>query len=160
MRTLAMILTPVACFLWYDFGYHLKLILDGDGVQYVSFAVSVTVIVGIGLILSSSHEKTAWNPKGMHSALFWCLGAILGVGACVALGFLSKMTPLYPVMLFCLEWHLCPVEPLLGELAITVSARLREHEMVGHTDRGCLITSSPLWALLLGYGLCTGFKKR
>ena len=64
MRTLAMILTPVACFFWYDFGYHLKLILDGDGVQYVSYAVSVTVIVGIGLILLAPHEKQPGIPKG------------------------------------------------------------------------------------------------
>ena len=70
--------------------------MDGDGLSYLTQPITFTVAIVIALILSSSHEKTAWNPKGMPSALLWTLGALMGIGSCVGLGYGEQHLPELP----------------------------------------------------------------
>ena len=98
MRLTARLLIPLLCVLLYDLGFHSKLVLDKEpeGFVYLSRSIVFLVLFVCSLTLSNPMEKTAWNPKGISSALLWSAALFIFVPLIVLVGYIANHYPQMP----------------------------------------------------------------
>ena len=98
MRLAARLLIPFLCVLLYDLGFHSKLVLDKEpeGLVFLSRSIVFLVVFVCCLTLSKSHEKTAWNPRGISSTILWFLAVFVFVPFIVGIGFVANHYPNVP----------------------------------------------------------------
>ena len=98
MRLVARLLIPFLCVLLYDLGFHSKLVLDKEpeGLVFLSRSIVFLVVFVCCLTLSKSHEKTAWNPRGISSTILWFVAVFVFVPFIVGIGYVANHFPDIP----------------------------------------------------------------
>jgi hypothetical protein len=171
LRKIVVISVPLVLTYWYDIGLKLDNIMLGKDLSTMVMPILLTLIGAAFLRLSSEHERTAWNPPGIPSAVVWILGGIFVLGSAICFGVLkqreivSNTTPLLLGLAFLMA----------GSLQGRVQ-NLRQRFAAGTKDGGkyfpslfgfffaSLGSAFGLWALfliqdLLGLGGDVGFEQ-
>jgi hypothetical protein len=93
LRRGAMVSAPIVLVFWFDLGFHIKLVIDGDALQYIVQPLIYSTLVLIALFMSAGHERTSWNPPGIPSALVWLAGGTFVVISAVGIGYIESLFP-------------------------------------------------------------------
>jgi hypothetical protein len=92
---IAMVLTPIALLFWYDTGRYLS---SWEMAQaWANTATTMTIGIGIALVLGRKEGRTAWNPRGARSAVVWTLGILGILAATIATGYLENQLENLPM---------------------------------------------------------------
>ncbi|MFT5682401.1 MAG: hypothetical protein ACI8RZ_003319 [Myxococcota bacterium] len=91
----AMVLTPIALLFWYDTGRYLDSWEIAEALM--TTATTMSVIIGVALVLGRKEGRTAWDPRGVRSGLLWGAGVVSIIVATMAVGYLENLIEALPL---------------------------------------------------------------
>jgi hypothetical protein len=91
----AMIATPITLMFWYDFG---RLFNDMRIAQFFGgVATAMTIGIIVALVLGRREQRTAWNPRGLPTAVAFGVGMVVFIGLSFAVGYLENAAEQFPL---------------------------------------------------------------